>query len=1017
MTLKTRPAQVGGVAPPPAVGANGNDGSRRGRGGVAEVPPEIAAAIASSGIAPEDVRVCTETDLDLQGNDALEWLVLTDERLVTLAQPQRGADPEIRTDLAYEGLSGARGDARVGSGMLEVELGARLPQDAPTSATTSGVWQEVLRYSNAHGAKFGRLARKLNQRLARRQPLVIAAEDVRDERRCVKCDRPVMQSSGAIVRGADGRTYRICPRCVSKGQVVLRLLGLMKPYWPFALVALTLLGLTIALDLVPPRMTKVLIDTVFGGLPPAPWFAYLARMAGVSEALQMLVLLVVLLAAVQLSKVLITVTNGALATHIGTRVTFDIRLKLFRRLQEQSVAYYDQQSVGILMTRVAQDTEELHGFISHITSGFLVQIVLLVAVGITLFTMNPTLALYTLLPAPLVIATTFAYWRYVLPRYYHFADQRGRLANVLYATLSGVRVVKAFGQEWREIGRFTGAAERLRSARIAVDRSQTTYYPLVSFVFSLGGFIVWYAGGSVVLSGQGMTLGTLMAFFGYLGLFYAPMNQLTQIGQWLTSFMTAAYRLFDVLDAEPQIEEAVEAQALPTLRGEIEFDRMTFGYDPHYPVLHDISLRIEPGEMIGIVGPSGSGKSTLVNLLCRFYDPVEGMIRVDGVDLRQAKREDLRRQIGLVLQEPFLFRGTIKENLSYGRPDATMEEIVQAASAANAHQFIIRQYDGYDTRLGEGGSGLSGGERQRLSIARALLCDPRILILDEATSSVDTESEQAIQDALAVLTKGRTTIAIAHRLSTLRNADRIVVLEHGRVKETGTHSELMALGGLYHRLVSIQLRLSKNISLPDMDSAAQAQAVADAQRREEEEKARSNYKTARFLRPDDVRFETAGAGELRVTLQPPEGAESAEPEVLDHVRLFQALPLTEPEHYVSVRHGPRSQRELGIIPHLAELPSDQRRLVQEALRRRYISQIILRINRITQEFGLLEWDVETDRGRRQFSLPQSGAYVIEYGKMGEGRIVFDVYGNRYLVPNIHHLDRPSLSVFRRYVYW
>ncbi|MBI3970148.1 MAG: DUF1854 domain-containing protein [Chloroflexi bacterium] len=1022
-------------------GGQGNEGTE-GNGGNGQaptaqatptIPDVIAAALPGAGIRAAGVRLCEDTDLDLAGNDARQWLVATNDRLATFAVAGGRAAPLVQ--LAYDGLRGARADSRVGSGMLEVEV-------AP------GAFQDVLRYSNARAATFGRFARKLHRRLKEGRPLVVTAEDTWDTRQCIKCGRPVLSSAGATVAGAGGRTYRVCPRCVSKGQVALRLLALMRPYWPFAVVVLLLLGLTIGLDLVPPRLTRLLVDTVFGDHPPAPWFAFLADAFGVavptgetaerSDRIGVLILLVLLLASTQLSKVLVTVANGALSTHIGTRITYDLRLHLYRRLQEQGVAYYDQQSVGILMTRVAQDTEELHGFISHVTSGFLVQIVLLVAVGITLFTINARLAVFTLLPAPLVVGTTFAYWRFVRPRYYHFSEQRARLSSVLYATLSGVRVVKAFGQEWREVGRFTGAAERLRRARIAVDRSQTTYYPLVSFVFSLGGYIVWYTGGQSVLgvvNGEEMTLGTLLAFFGYLGLFYAPMNQLTHIGQWLTSFVTAAYRLFDVLDAEPQVTTAADASSLPAIAGSIEFDRVTFGYDPHYPVLHDVSLRIEPGEMIGIVGPSGSGKSTLINLLCRFYDPTEGTIRIDGVDLRRVHNDDLRRHVGLVLQDPFLFRGTVRENLAYGRPNASMEDVIRAATAANTHQFIMRLPDGYDTRLGESGSGLSGGEKQRLSIARALLCDPRILILDEATSSVDTESERAIQNALEVLTKGRTTVAIAHRLSTLRNADRIVVMEQGRVKELGTHTELMALGGLYHRLVTIQLQLSKTISLANVEHVApdaatngspatgapkgtKAPAQPSSPSQSSDAPAFGAFAPARFLSPGEFTLDTLPNGALRVTLHGSgNGEEHGEPLVYDYVRVYQALPLTEPGTYVALRHGQGPQRELGIIRRLADLSRDQQRLLAEALRRRYISQIIVRIDAINQEFGLLEWHVLTDRGPRDFSLPQSASYVVEYGALGEGRIVFDIYGNRYLIPNIHHLDPRSLSLFRRHVYW
>jgi ATP-binding cassette subfamily B protein len=319
---------------------------------------------------------------------------------------------------------------------------------------------------------------------------------------------------------------------------------------------------------------------------------------------------------------------------------------------------------------------------------------------------------------------------------------------------------------------------------------------------------VWYVGGREILEHQAITLGTLMAFFGYLGMFYGPLNSLMALSQWLTSFTTQANRIFEVLDTTPEIAEAPDAVDID-VRGAIKFEGVVFGYDPHTPVLKRVSLEIRPGEMIGIVGHSGSGKTTLVNLLMRFYDPTEGRISIDGVDLRKIKVGSLRRQIGLVLQDAQLFSGSIEENISYGRPEATAEEVFEAAHAARAHDFIVRMPDGYDTRLGESGAGLSGGERQRVSIARALLFNPRILVFDEATSNVDTVTEREIQRALEALTRGRTTIAIAHRLSTLRNADRIVVFEEGRIAEIGTHEELLAREGIYHKMVTIQTQLTK----------------------------------------------------------------------------------------------------------------------------------------------------------------------------------------------------------------
>ena len=316
--------------------------------------------------------------------------------------------------------------------------------------------------------------------------------------------------------------------------------------------------------------------------------------------------------------------------------------------------------------------------------------------------------------------------------------------------------------------------------------------------------ILWWIGGQRIIGGTGFTLGYLMAFFAYISMFYRPLQSLSRLNDWMQRAFTAAERVFEVIDTEPEDYENPEAVPVSKIEGRVNIKDVTFGYDKAQPVLRDISLDVEKGEMIGLVGHSGAGKSTLINLICRFYDVDEGTVEIDGVNIKT----DLRSQIGAVLQESFLFNGSIAENIAYGKPDASVEEVIRAARAANAHEFIIRMPDGYDTRVGERGARLSGGERQRVSIARAILHDPAILILDEATASVDTETEQAIQEAIERLISGRTTFAIAHRLSTLRNARRLLVLEHGKLAELGTHDELMEKQGTYHKLVELQRQVS-----------------------------------------------------------------------------------------------------------------------------------------------------------------------------------------------------------------
>jgi ATP-binding cassette subfamily B protein len=316
-------------------------------------------------------------------------------------------------------------------------------------------------------------------------------------------------------------------------------------------------------------------------------------------------------------------------------------------------------------------------------------------------------------------------------------------------------------------------------------------------------------GGRRVIGGDGMTLGLLMTFIAYLGMFYGPMQFLSRVADWLARALASAERIFEILDSEPDVREAAEAVAIPRIAGRIAFENVTFGYDAHKPVLKGVSFDVAEGEMIGLVGHSGAGKSTTINLVCRFYDVQDGAIRVDGIDIRQIAQSDLRSQLGVVLQETFLFNDSILENIRYARPEADREDVIAAAIAANAHDFIVRKPDGYDAVVGERGAALSGGERQRIAIARAILHNPRVLILDEATSSVDTDTEKQIQDAIARLIRGRTTLAIAHRLSTLRHANRLIVLKNGKIEEMGSHDELMEKKGEFHRLVQMQSELSR----------------------------------------------------------------------------------------------------------------------------------------------------------------------------------------------------------------
>jgi len=741
------------------------------------LPEGIRQSAQALGITDKDCLFCVYADLALTGEALDAWLVVTRTSVLALPEGGQTAKP-ISGPFALSEVDKVRVLQTVGSAFLQVRVG--------------GLYVDVIRFSNAQREVFHR-ARIQIERLMEGEPLQEDYLTRASETTCPTCGLP-LRGKGAT-----------CTRCQARQGILLRSVGLMLPYRTYIIALLALMLARVALTLVPPYLVGTLVDDVINPPRghPLP-----------SDPEGLLLLFVLGLLGIAAATGVLNVFIGRMSASVGTRITKDMREMLQSKLIKLDVSYYDRHSVGSLMSRVLYDTDYFQGFVDQVAGGFLLNLMTVLAIGIVLFVLNWYLALLVLLPVPLVVVGSILFWKHVQPRYYPVWESQSKMSQLLSGVLSGVRLVKAFGQEQREEDRFQGSAQAMMQARRRLQYSVTTFNPIMGFVFGLGGLIIWYAGGKLVLENSldqsaGVTLGTLMRFFSYVGMFYGPIQMLSQFSNWVTGFVSAGQRIFEIMDAEVVLSEAPAPVHVPKLQGAVELRNVTFGYDPHTPVLKNVSLKIEPGQLIGIVGKSGSGKTTLVNLVCRFYDVQQGEVLIDGINVQDMSQDDLHRQVALVLQESFLFRASITDNIAYGVPGARPHEVIDAAKAANAHDFIARMPAAYDRKVGERGAGLSGGERQRVTIARALIRDPRVLILDEATSSVDTESEQEIQRALSVLGRGRTTVIIAHRLSTLKNADVIFVMDEGQIVESGSHEQLMAREGLYHKLVRIQTELTR----------------------------------------------------------------------------------------------------------------------------------------------------------------------------------------------------------------
>ena len=754
------------------------------------LPDAVVRILEGNGLNTQDFKFFVKSDMDSDGCYCTVWTAVDDKGLYVA--------------LGSEEIVKKRGNKKLETKYVINEIRSypltdieelKTEQYVSTGrliAVENGDDVGIIKFSINFLSEFDKLCRIFN-RIKTGKPLPKEEHGEQHETVCPKCGMPYPPNRN------------VCPKCVGKSSTIKRLFQFFGGYKSqVALIILAILINSGVSMVVPQISTRTLFDNI------------LSKVGTTDSSILMasLTYLVLTIVGVKVVSLLMSMAFQYMMGSIMPRVIYDIKLKIFSAMQKLSVGFYSSKQTGSLMERVTRDSNNIYWFFVDGMPYVITNVITLLGVIAIMFTMSWKLTLMMGAAVPVFLVLLAIGSKFFRVLHHRSWSRNAKLTSMVSDNINGQRIIKAFSKEDEELERFEKVNRNLFDADLKLANSEATLFPILTILLSLLATFILTVGGLMVANGE-LSVGTLLSFTVYLTMLVGPVDFLSWVSNWWARCVDSAQRVFEIVDAQPEVVEKEETVDIGDVRGDVELSELEFEYEPAHPVIKKLDLKVNAGEMLGIVGKTGAGKTTIANLIARLYDPKQGCVRIDGVDVRDLPLSKIRANVGLVSQDIYLFIGTIADNIKYARPDASMDEVIAAAKAASAHDFIMKLPDAYETRVGAGGQNLSGGERQRISIARTIIQNPKILILDEATAAMDTETERNIQYSLTELMHGRTTIAIAHRLSTLRDADMLAVIDEGSVVEYGTYAQLLRQKGEFYKLYKIQSEALKAVGIID----------------------------------------------------------------------------------------------------------------------------------------------------------------------------------------------------------